>query len=121
MPSTTSPICSSYRPRRARWWAIGSERAPWRPEGALGVTDNRFLPIGAMMHASGWTPFVVCPGLLGAVLTGCRSREDAFRATRAPVGPLDSILAGAADVGLPLRDAPAVLRGVPDSRSSSQR
>ena len=54
------------------------------------------------MHASRWTTNVVCAGLLGAVLSGCKSREDAFRATRVPVIRFDSALK-AADSGFALK------------------
>jgi len=57
----------------------------------------------------------VCAGLLGAVLSGCRSREDAFRATRVPVARLDSVLGAADSVRLPLAQARALLGVVAES------
>jgi hypothetical protein len=68
-----------------------------------------------MMHASRWTTNLACAGLLGAVLSGCRSREDAFRATRVPVARLDSVLAAADSVRLPLAAARALLSVVAES------
>lgn len=67
------------------------------------------------MHASRWTTNLACAGLLGAVLSGCRSREDAFRATRVPVARLDSVLAAADSVRLPLAAARALLSVVAES------
>ena len=67
------------------------------------------------MHASRWTTNLACAGLLGAVLSGCRSREDAFRATRVPVARLDSVLAAADSVRLPLAAARALLGVVAES------
>jgi hypothetical protein len=67
------------------------------------------------MHASRWTTNLACAGLLGAVLSGCRSREDAFRATRVPMARLDSVLAAADSVRLPLAAARALLGVVAES------
>ena len=67
------------------------------------------------MHASRWMTNVVCAGLLGAVLSGCRSRENAFRATRIPVARFDSVLKTADSVRLPLADARLLLGVVADS------
>jgi hypothetical protein len=67
------------------------------------------------MHASRWTSNLVCAGLLGAVLSGCRSREDAFRATRVPVARFDSVLKTADSVRLPLADARLLLGVAADS------
>ena len=72
------------------------------------------------MHASRWTPFVVCAGLVGAVLSGCRSREDAFRTSRVPVARLDSVLAAADSVRLPLGEARALLAVVAESGFASK-
>src|SRR6266480_4811796 len=54
------------------------------------------------MRVPRWTTSLVSAGLLGAVLSGCRSREDAFRATRVPVARFDSVLKTADSVRLPL-------------------
>lgn len=67
------------------------------------------------MRVSRWTTNVVCAGLLGAVLSGCRSREDVFRATRVPVARFDSILKSADSVRLPLADARLLLGVAADS------
>jgi len=67
------------------------------------------------MPASKWTTNVVCAGLLGAVLSGCRSREDTFRATRVPVTRFDSVLKSADSVRLPLADARLLLGVAADS------
>lgn len=67
------------------------------------------------MHASRWTTNLACAGLLGAVLSGCRSREDAFRASRVAVARLDSVLAAADSVRLPLAAARALLGVVAES------
>ena len=67
------------------------------------------------MHATRWTTNVVCAGLLGAALSGCRSREDAFRATRVPVTRFDSVLKAADSVRLPLADARLLLEVAADS------
>ena len=67
------------------------------------------------MHAPKWTTNVVCAGLLGVALSGCRSREDAFRATRVAVARLDSVLAAADSVRLPLAQARALLGVVAES------
>jgi hypothetical protein len=67
------------------------------------------------MPASRWTTNVVCAGLLGAVLSGCRSREDTFRATRVPVTRFDSVLKSADSVRLPLADARLLLGVAADS------
>jgi len=67
------------------------------------------------MHAPKWTTNVVCAGLLGAALSGCRSREDTFRATRVAVARLDSVLAAADSVRLPLAQARALLGVVAES------
>ena len=67
------------------------------------------------MPASRWTTTVVCAGLLGAVLSGCRSREDTFRATRVPVTRFDSVLKSADSVRLPLADARLLLGVAADS------
>jgi len=72
------------------------------------------------MHASRWTPFVVWAGLVGAVLSGCRSREDAFRTSRVPVARLDSVLAAGDSVRLPLGDARALLGVVAESGFASK-
>jgi len=61
------------------------------------------------MHVPRWTTNALCAGLLGAALSGCRSREDAFRATRVPVARFDSVLKGADSVRLPLADARLLL------------
>ncbi len=66
-------------------------------------------------HGPRWTTSVVCAGLLGAALSGCRSREDAFRARRVPVARLDSVLHAADSVRLPLADARALLDVVAES------
>src|SRR6266699_504680 len=44
------------------------------------------------MRVPRWATTLVCAGLLGAVLSGCRSREVAFRASRVPVARFDSVL-----------------------------
>ena len=67
------------------------------------------------MPVSRWTTNVVCAGLLGAVLSGCRSREDTFRATRVPVTRFDSVLKSADSVRLPLADARLLLGVAADS------
>ena len=67
------------------------------------------------MHASRWTTNVVCASLLAAGLSGCRSREDAFRATRVPVSRFDSVLKSADSVRLPLADARLLLGVAADS------
>ena len=67
------------------------------------------------MHASRWTTNVVCAGLLGAVLSSCKSREDAFRATRVPIVRFDSALKAADSVRLPLADARLLLAVAADS------
>jgi len=67
------------------------------------------------MHASRWTTNVVCAGLLGAVLSGCKSREDAFRAAKVPVIRFDSVLKAADSVRLPLADARLLLDVAADS------
>jgi hypothetical protein len=67
------------------------------------------------MPASKWTTNVVCAGLLGAVLSGCRSREDTFRATRVPVARFDSVLKSADSIRLPLADARLLLGVAADS------
>ena len=72
------------------------------------------------MHASRWTTNLARAGLLGAVLSGCRSREDAFRATRVPVARLDSVLAAADSVRLPLAAARALLGVVAESGFASK-
>src|SRR5213078_1026668 len=58
---------------------------------------------------------LACAGLLGAVLSGCRSREHAFRATRVPVVRFDSVLKTADSVRLPLADARLLLAVAADS------
>ncbi len=67
------------------------------------------------MHPSRWTTSVVCASVLGAVLSGCRSREDAFRLTRVPVTRFDSVLKTADSVRLPLADARLLLGVATDS------
>ena len=67
------------------------------------------------MPAFSWTTNVVCAGLLGAVLSGCRSREDTFRTTRVPVARFDSVLKSADSVRLPLADARLLLGVAADS------
>ena len=67
------------------------------------------------MRVSTWTTSLACAGLLGAVLSGCRSREDAFRATRVPVARFDSVLKTADSVRLPLADARLLLAVAADS------
>src|SRR5437660_7358542 len=61
------------------------------------------------MRVPRWTTSLACAGLLGAVLSGCRSREHAFRATRVPVVRFDSVLKTADSVRLPLADARLLL------------
>src|SRR5205814_8271524 len=67
------------------------------------------------MRVPRWTTSLVCAGLLGAVLSGCRSREHAFRATRVPVVRFDSALKAADSVRLPLADARLLLAVAADS------
>src|SRR5207245_353804 len=67
------------------------------------------------MRVPRWTTSLVCAGLLGAVLSGCRSREHAFRATRVPVVRFDSVLKTADSVRLPLADARLLLAVAADS------
>src|SRR5256884_7046554 len=67
------------------------------------------------MRVPRWTTSLVSAGLLGAVLSGCRSREDAFRATRVPVTRFDSVLKTADSVRLPLADARLLLGVATDS------
>ncbi len=67
------------------------------------------------MPAFNWTTKVACAGLLATVLSGCRSREDTFRATRVPVARFDSILKSADSVRLPLVDARLLLGVAADS------
>src|SRR2546428_12030995 len=67
------------------------------------------------MRVPRWTTSLVCAGLLGAVLSGCRSRENAFRATRVPVPRFDSVLKSADSVRLPLADARLLLGVAADS------
>ena len=67
------------------------------------------------MYASWRTRNIVCAGLLAAVLSGCRSREDAFRATRVPVIRFDSVLKTADSARLPLADARLLLAVAADS------
>ncbi len=67
------------------------------------------------MHASRWTTNVASVCLLGATMVGCQSREKTFRATRVPVARLDSVLAAADSVRLPLAAARALLRVVAES------
>src|SRR6266705_2244025 len=67
------------------------------------------------MRVPRWTTSLVSAGLLGAVLSGCRSREDAFRATRVPVARFDSVLKTADSVRLPLADARLLLAVGADS------
>src|ERR1043166_8762098 len=73
------------------------------------------LSIGAVMRVSTWTTSLACAGLLGAVFSGCRSREDAFRASRVPVARFDSVLKTADSVRLPLADARLLLAVAADS------
>src|SRR5216117_2817629 len=61
------------------------------------------------MRVPRWTTSLVSAGLLGAVVSGCRSRENAFRATRVPVARFDSVLKTADSVRLPLADARLLL------------
>ena len=67
------------------------------------------------MPAFSWTTNVVYAGLLATVLSGCRSREDTFRATRVPVTRFDSVLKSADSVRLPLADARFLLEVAADS------
>src|SRR5437879_1799239 len=67
------------------------------------------------MRVPRWTTSLVCASLLGAVLSGCRSRENAFRATRVPVVRFDSVLKTADSVRLPLADARLLLAVAADS------
>src|SRR2546422_4238591 len=67
------------------------------------------------MRVPRWTTSLACAGLLGAVLSGCRSRENAFRATRVPVVRFDSVLKTADSVRLPLADARLLLAVAADS------
>jgi hypothetical protein len=67
------------------------------------------------MPAFSWTTNVACAGLLATVLSGCRSREDTFRATRVPVTRFDSALKSADSVRLPLADARLLLEVAADS------
>ncbi len=67
------------------------------------------------MYVSGWTTSVVCASLLGAVVAGCRSRENTFRASRVPVTRFDSVLKTADSVRLPLADARLLLAVAADS------
>ncbi|HKW40870.1 MAG TPA: hypothetical protein VJN39_06450, partial [Gemmatimonadales bacterium] len=53
--------------------------------------------------------------LLVAMPLGCRSREDAFRATRVPVARLDSLLQAADSLRLPLAEARLLLGVVGDT------
>jgi hypothetical protein len=68
-----------------------------------------------MMRASRWTTAITGAWLLGALPMGCRSREDAFRATRIPVVRLDSILKTADSLRLPLAEARLLLGVTRDS------
>ena len=67
------------------------------------------------MHVSRWTTSFVCASLLGALVAGCRSRENSFRATRVPVARFDSVLKSADSVRLPLADARLLLQVAADS------
>jgi len=67
------------------------------------------------MRTSRWTIDLVSACVLGATLLGCRSREEAFRGTRIRVARLDSVLAAADSVRLPLADARALLGVVAES------
>src|ERR1041385_3342662 len=67
------------------------------------------------MRVSTWTTSLACASLLGAVFSGCRSREDAFRASRVPVARFDSVLKTADSVRLPLADARLLLAVAADS------
>src|SRR2546430_9478387 len=67
------------------------------------------------MRVPRWTTSLVCAGLTGAVLSGCRSSEHAFRATRVPVVRFDSVLKTADSVRLPLADARLLLAVAADS------
>src|SRR5213592_2735776 len=67
------------------------------------------------MRVPRWTTSLVCAGLLGAVLSGCRSRENAFRSSRVPVARFDSVLKTADSVRLPLADARLLLAVAADS------
>src|SRR2546428_10789904 len=67
------------------------------------------------MRVPRWTTSLVCAGLLGALVSGCRSREHAFRATRAPVVRFDSVLKTADSVRLPLADGRLLLGVAADS------
>src|SRR6266699_1341617 len=67
------------------------------------------------MRVPRWATTLVCAGLLGAVLSGCRSREVAFRASRVPVARFDSVLKTADSVRLPLADARLLLAVAADS------
>ena len=67
------------------------------------------------MRASRWTVALTGAWLLGAMPLGCRTREDAFRATRVPVARLDSILKTADSLRLPLAEARLLLGVVGDT------
>src|SRR2546422_11275229 len=67
------------------------------------------------MRVPRWTTSLACAGLLGAVLSGCRSREDAFRATRVPAVRFDSVLKTADSVRPPLAGARLLLAVAADS------
>ena len=61
------------------------------------------------MRASRWSTAFAGVWLLGAMPLGCRSREDAFRATRIPVARLDSLVKTADSLRLPLAEARLLL------------
>src|SRR2546423_1401235 len=67
------------------------------------------------MRVPRWTTSLACAGLLGAVLSGCRSRENVCRLTRVPVPRFDSVLKPADSVRLPLADARLLLGVAADS------
>ena len=67
------------------------------------------------MSGCRWATNIAYAGLLSAVFMGCRSREDAFRATRVPVARLDSVFKTTDSVRLPLADARMLLRVAADS------
>jgi len=76
------------------------------------IDGNRDL--ASAPHAPRWTTAVVCAGLVGGALLGCRARpprprEDAFLDTRAPVARLDSVVEAADTVRLRLADARTLL------------
>ncbi len=59
--------------------------------------------------SEGGLTHIACAALLSTSLLACRSRADAFLATRVPVARLDSVLGAADGVRLPLGDARMLL------------